>query len=87
MMADKAKAKYGTTADGSQRLAIPSSQAQLSQSNQWECSICTSIGQTRVSLVCGHVMCNSCALRSIETHAKCPFCQRHASTEDIRRIF
>ena len=84
MMLKKAREKYGTTADD-----VPQSSGRVpaEQSRDWECSICTSSNQTKVSLGCGHVMCDHCAIRSIENQQKCPFCQRAASEEDIRRIF
>ena len=85
MMLKKAREKYGTTADD-----VPQSSGRSppdQQSRDWECSICTSSNQTKVSLGCGHVMCDHCAIRSIENQQKCPFCQRPASEEDIRRIF
>lgn len=84
MMLKKAREKYGTTADD-----VPQSSGRSppEQSRDWECSICTSSNQTKVSLGCGHVMCDHCAIRSIENQQKCPFCQRSASEEDIRRIF
>jgi len=84
MMLKKAREKYGTTADDAPQ---SSGRAPTEQSRDWECSICTSSNQTKVSLGCGHVMCDHCAIRSIENQQKCPFCQRAASEEDIRRIF
>ena len=84
MMLKKAREKYGTTADD---VPQSSGRAPAEQSRDWECSICTSSNQTKVSLGCGHVMCDHCAIRSIENQQKCPFCQRAASEEDIRRIF
>lgn len=81
MMAQKAKEKYGTTA------AVVSVRSSSGVSSEPECPICTVQCPARVSLACGHVMCDQCAIRSIETQQKCPFCQRPAATDDIRRIY
>ena len=87
MMLKKAREKYGTTADDAPPQQTGRGGGVIEQSRDWECSICTSSNQTKVSLGCGHVMCDHCAIRSIENQQKCPFCQRAASEEDIRRIF
>jgi len=80
MMAQKAKEKYGTTA------VIPDTSPRRNHGD-YDCSICTLNSTTKVALICGHVMCDQCAIRSIETQQKCPFCQRSAQTCDIRRIY
>ena len=79
MMAQKAKEKYGVSAF---RENSPGR-----GNRDFECTICTLQSTTKVALVCGHVMCDQCAIRSIETQQKCPFCQRLAQTCDIRRIY
>ena len=79
MMAQKAKEKYGVSAV---RENSPGR-----GNRDLECTICTLQSTTKVALVCGHVMCDQCAIRSIETQQKCPFCQRPAQTCDIRRIY
>lgn len=92
MMAQKAKDKYGTTAaaqlPAELRLNSPHHHHHHQRNNhELDCSICTLSSNTKVALLCGHVMCDQCAIRSIETHEKCPFCQRPAQTQDIRRIY
>ena len=75
----KAKEKYGTTAAVVFRSFLPVSVLIP--------SVRFTVNVRRVSLACGHVMCDQCAIRSIETQQKCPFCQRPAATDDIRRIY
>ena len=84
-MAQKAKDKYGTTAAAQPAELLNS--PHYRHNNEVDCPICTLSSTTKVALLCGHVMCDQCAIRSIETHEKCPFCQRPAQTQDIRRIY
>jgi hypothetical protein len=47
-----------------------------STGGQVECGVCMCTNATKVSLGCGHVLCEPCVIRIKEDSNKCPFCKQ-----------